>query len=427
MAFGWFGKGKQDGSKALAKGHKLVTQARWAEALTFYEEAAGDPDQASEARRGARACREQLVAWNLEEASALQQAGEGDRCHEHLELALQLAADEADLAAEARQALDQLAQPRQGVEPPANPQRLFEPSCGGAACASCDTATDEAPGEELFEFYLESLSDAERRVLEPLGVGFQRGFVALQQGDLEAARPLLRDAAETGPQQPGPAYALGLLEAVAGDIEAALLQFSRALVIDPQLAPAAHHSADLLCELERFPDAEKLLGTWTEDHPDDVDAWFLLARCRDLAGNPAAALEALAAAEQRAEEFQPRLSLARAAILRRQGDGAGALAAYQDTAARNPNLLEALVPLGQLLIERGGADAERAAEVFKHCRRIDPEHAWWHLLQVAAAYAARGWPAQARDLLETARGELPEGDAARAEWEAVQTKVNGKR
>ncbi|HSH69831.1 MAG TPA: tetratricopeptide repeat protein [Deferrisomatales bacterium] len=431
MAFGWFGKGKQGGTKALEKAHKLATQARWAEALSFYEEAAADPTFAAEAGGGARACREQLVTWNLEEAEAFGSAGETQRCQEHLELALQLASGEEDLAEQARAALARLEAIAPAVaEPAAEPRRMFEPSCGGAAsCDRCDdpAAAEESPGEELFEFYLDSLPEAERLLLEHLDVGFQRGFVALQQGELQTAQPLLEEAAAKEPDLPGPVYALGLLAAVAGDAAAALESFRRALALDPDLAPAAHHQADLLCELERFGEAEVLLDTWLAGHPEDLEAHFLLARCRDRAGNPSGALEALTAAEKRTEAFDPRLSLTRASILSRQGDVEGALAAYQQTAARNPNLLEALVPLGQLLIGRGGGDAERAAELFKHCRRIDPERGWWHLLHVASAYAARGWADEARELLEDVRDELPDSDAAREQWQAVLDRVSGER
>ena len=287
MAFGWFGKGAQGSAKALEKAHKLATQARWAEALSFYEEAAADPACAAEAGGGARTCREQLVAWNLEEAEAFGSACETERCLEHLELALELAAGEEDLADRARAALARLGtpdpDPAELVEH-TEPRRMFEPSCGGAAaCVNCDDppAAEESPGEELFEFYLDSLPEAERRLLEHLGVGFQRGFVALQQGELETARPLLEEAAAAEPDLPGPAYALGLLAAVAGDTAAALEPFRRALALDPDLAPAAHHQADLLCELERFGEAEALLDTWLGAHPEDAEARFLLARCRE--------------------------------------------------------------------------------------------------------------------------------------------------
>ena len=430
MAFGWFGKGTQGGAKALEKGLKLATQARWAEALSFYEEAAADPACAAEAGGGTRACREQLVAWNLDEAEAFGSAGETERCLEHLELALELAAGEEDLADRAREALARLGTRDPAPDELTKPRRMFEPSCGGsAACDRCDDppAAEESPGEELFEFYLDSLPEAESQLLEHLDVGFQRGFVALQHGDLETARPLLEEAAAKEPDLPGPVYALGLLAAVAGDAAAALEQFRRALALDSDLAPAAHHQADLLCELERFGEAEALLDTWLAVHPEDVESRFLLARCRDRAGNPSGALEALAAAEERTPEFDPRLALTRATILRRQGDTAGALAAYQETAVRNPNMVEALVPLGQLLIERGGGDAEQAAELFKHCRRIDPERGWWHLLHVASAYAARGWTDETRELLEAVRDELPDSDAAREQWQAVVDRVSGER
>jgi len=430
MAFGWFGKGKQSGPKALERGHKLATQARWAEALSFYEEAAADPACATEAGAGARTCREQLVTWNLEEAQACANAQDAERCREHLELALHLAAEEADLAERARTAQTRLAAHIPAPTPPGPATRMFTPTCGcaSATCDTCDepAAEEESPAEELFEFYVSSMTKVEQQLLEHLDVNFQRGFVALQQGELDSARPLLAAAAKADPDLPGPAYALGLWHAVAGDASSALVQFRRALDLEPELAPAAHHQADLLCELKRFGEAETLLDGWLAGHPEDLEAHFLLARCRDLAGNPAGALEALAEAERQAPAFDARLVLARAALLLRQGDAAGALAAYQETAARNPNLLEALVPLGQLLLERGAAEAERAAKIFKHCRRLDPERGWWHLLQVARAYAARGWTAEARELLTSARSELPDSDAAREQWQATAHAVNGK-
>ena len=87
--------------------------------------------------------------------------------------------------------------------------------------------------------------------------------------------------------------------------------------------------------------------------------------------------------------------------------------------------MPALVPLGQLLVERGGPAAERAAEVFKHCCRLEPERRWVHLLGVAHAYAVRGWPQEAREVLEAARRELPEDEAAAARWRAVQQLLEG--
>lgn len=420
MAFGWFGK-KAGGDKGLEKARKLADQGRWAEALTYYEEGSGD-----DARRGARSCRERLVACNLEEARTYAAAGDAGKAREHARLAADLAVDEADLLAEARGVLDSLGGPERPAAAAPRRERLFAPSCAcpSSCAAGCEPeeAGEAVADEELFEFYLEGLSQAEREVLEPLGPGFREGFVLLQQGDAEAARPLLAAAEAATPGAVGPRYALGLLAAVEHDVEGALAQFARALEAEPGFAAAALHRAGLLREAGRPGEAVEFLSGWVAGHPDGADeaeARVLLAACRLEAGDPSGALSEAQEAGRRSPAEDPRPKLLQAQALRRLGQADQALGALQAVAARRPDLLEALVPLGQLLLEKGGPSAERAVEVFKRCYRLDPERGWWHLLRVAEAYAARGWKAEARSVLDSARQELPDAPEPRAEWDAV--------
>jgi len=278
--------------------------------------------------------------------------------------------------------------------------------------------------ESLFEFYLESLSDVEREALEALGPTFQEGFVHLQQGEADKARPFLQEAAGENPAV-GAFYALGLLAALEKDREAAADAFSQALEHDPNFGPAAHHRADLLREEGDPEGASKLLGEWIAEHPEDGEAWVLLGACQLEAGNPDAGLQSANEAARRAVEGDPRPQLIKARAFRSLGRTDEALEALQGVAARRPDLLDALVPLGRILTEKGGASAERAAEVFKHCYRLDPERGWWHLLRVAEAYAARGWKTEAKEIAAAAGRELPQSEEARAEWTEVSRTISG--
>jgi tetratricopeptide (TPR) repeat protein len=426
MAFGWFSKKKSGRDKALEKARKLAEQNRWAEALTYYEEAADGADP-EEAVRGVRTCRERLVDHNLEEARAYAAAGEPQKAREHAGLALEIAATEEDLVQRARTAVEEL-----GDEslPPA-PERLFAPTCAAGGPPASGSELEEAtagehpdPGD-LFEFYLESLSIPEKEVLESLGDAFRRGFVLLQQGETGPARPLLEAAANEAPDSPGVPYALGLLASLEGDAAGAEARFARALELSPRFGPAAQHRADVLREAGRIAEAASFLEGWLQEDPEDGEAWMVLAACRVDAGASEDALAAAETARALLPKEDPRAALLKARILRMRGDTGGATEALQEVATRRPDLLEALIPLGQVLIETGGAAAERAAEVFKRCYRLDPERGWWYLVRVAEAYLVRGWTEQAREVLATAGQQLPASPEARAEWEAVSQRIEG--
>ncbi len=108
MVFGWLTGSKNSAGKALEKGRKLSAQGRWAEALTYYDEAMEDASSSDEARSGARVCREKLVESNLAEARAFAMADEPDRALEHARLALELAGPEGDLRERAETVLSEL-------------------------------------------------------------------------------------------------------------------------------------------------------------------------------------------------------------------------------------------------------------------------------------------------------------------------------
>ncbi len=425
MALGWFGKRKDPARRALERARRLEGQGRWAEALSFYEEAAADPHVVGEASRGLRACRERLVGANLDEARGYRNAGDAEKAREHARLALELAADDPDLRTRAEEVLRDM--DAQEPEVPRPAPEAPRPTLGTSACA-CPVPQEgdpapreepEAPGD-MFEFYLEGMTETERAALGALGEAFREGFVRLQQGDLEGAEPLLREADGQHPGAPGVAYAMGVLAVLKGSWAEAEEHLARALEADPDLEPAAHRLADVLREQGRKQDARDFLEGWLAEHPGDAAGWLLLGVCRLELGDPEGTLEAADRAESQREEGQVDHWLLRARAYEALGKPDKAMEELQAVAVRQPDRLEALVPLGRLLVAKGGACAERGAEVFRHCARIDPERAWWHLLRVAEAYIARGWGPEALEVLEQVRPGLPDEKEALDDWERLR-------
>jgi tetratricopeptide (TPR) repeat protein len=429
MAFGWFSKGKDAGDKALAKARKLEGQGRWAEALSHFEDVLAADTGIEEAKRGLRTCRERLVAFNLEEAEAYR-ASDKDKAREHARLAHQLAGSETDLQSQAWKVLESLKvrDERPPAAPEAPRQPLFATSCACATPCHAPAEEEEAADmdvEDLAAFYLDACDPAEREAFEALGETFREGFVRLHQGDLAEARPALEAAAQEEPDAHGTHYALGLLASLEGDAAAAAERFRRTLTLSPGFAPAARHLADLLREAGQREEAISFLRQWLSAHGDDAEGRVLLAQCLLEGGDGPGAREEAEAARRLGEEGDVRPALIVARAHRIEGNREGAVQALQAVVARRPDALEALFPLGEVLLELGGSSVERAAEVFKRCYRADPDRGWYYLSQVARAYAARGWKVEAAEVLDRARQELPDAPEARQAWERARAEVEG--
>ena len=420
MVFGWFSK-KPPPQKAMERADKLFRQGRWAEALANYEEAASDPALADRALAQARACREQLVELNLEEARALSRAEEPDRAREHAELALQLAGDETDLADRARKLLEDLSRGAPKSRPAA---AAAAPACAG--CSPVAEPPSEPLGgepEDLFAFYLETLTPAERRILEPLGGTFPEAFVRLQQGDADGASVLLEQAAGEHPGAAGVEYALGLLALLRQEWAEAEARFRTVLGQVPDLDAAASHRAEALREAGKAEEARAAMEAHLEARPEHGEGWTLLAALCLEAGDAEGALAAAERAARVLEEGRVEPLLLKASALEAMDRVDEALQTLQGAAARAPNRVEVLAPIGRLLLRKGGPSAERAAEVYRRCAALDPERGWWYLLRVAEAYIARGWKGEAREVLGQVAPGLPEDAEARAEWERLRKAV----
>ena len=112
------------------------------------------------------------------------------------------------------------------------------------------------------------------------------------------ARAAFERALALDANQPRALAGLARLERAAGEREAALESYDRAIAADPTNAASALESAALLVELDRRDDAEKRLQSVLEEFPYDAEAAMALADLRLARGADARELA------RRAVEFR---------------------------------------------------------------------------------------------------------------------------
>ncbi len=133
------------------------------------------------------------------------------------------------------------------------------------------------------------------------------------------AEAMLASVIETHKEHVGALTGLGHLARQRGDLAAALAHFETALKAEPQNPDLRCEAATVLRELSRFDEAESMLKTVVETHPQHVAALTglgHLARQREDRGGTLRWFEAAMAAEP--EDLSIRVEFARA--LRQQGE-----------------------------------------------------------------------------------------------------------
>lgn len=106
--------------------------------------------------------------------------------------------------------------------------------------------------------------------------------------------------------------------------------------------------------------------------PGHFDAQFTLGRALYGAGDDAGAARAFRAANAiRPEDARALFFLATA--LERGGDAAGALAAYRELALRQPRAAEGHLGLGVLLVKRGGTEVDEGMRELARALEINPD------------------------------------------------------
>jgi tetratricopeptide (TPR) repeat protein len=186
----------------------------------------------------------------------------------------------------------------------------------------------------------------------------------------ESGTPAAEDAAAQPARDP---WEEALTLAQAGELEASLEHFAKAVEQQPQDAERHETYAKVLYQLERFDQAEIEGRKALELAPSRLDSHILLFNVYDGRGELDKARQVLEVA--RATAPNDRRVLERVAYLgSRSGNAAEAIGAYEAMTKADPDDVEAWLALGNLYHEAGRVrDSERA---YQRVVEIDPQNAY---------------------------------------------------
>ncbi len=210
-----------------------------------------------------------------------------------------------------------------------------------------------------------------------------RGKECLAQNDYVGAIAALKEASEREPGYADVRHLLGVALGLAGQPEAALEEFDKALALNPNYVEAHLNRAITLNDLGRYDEArDAFRRAWDSDHsagrPFSRSVSARLANLHMELGDLYADLGSYQEAVdqyQKATDLRPdfldiRTKLARA--LMERGDLDEARAELDQVLAENPEYLEARVTLGLVHYRAGEYDA--ASAEWRICLEQDPDH-----------------------------------------------------
>ncbi|MEE9132461.1 MAG: tetratricopeptide repeat protein [Gemmatimonadota bacterium] len=210
-----------------------------------------------------------------------------------------------------------------------------------------------------------------------------RGKECLAQNDYVGAISALREASEREPGYADVRGMLGLALGLAGQPEAALEEFDRALALNPSYVEAHLNRAIMLNDLGRYEEAREAFRlAWDSDHsagrPFSRSVSARLSNMHMELGDLYADLGSYAEAVgqyRKATDLRPdfldiRNKLARS--LMEHGEFDGAISELSGVLAENPNYVEARVSLG--LVYYRVSDYDSASAEWRTCLQQAPDH-----------------------------------------------------
>jgi len=210
-----------------------------------------------------------------------------------------------------------------------------------------------------------------------------KGKESLAQNDYLGAISALREAAEREPAYADVRHLLGLALGLAGQPEAALEEFDRALSLNPSYVEAHLNRAITLNDLGRYEEAREAFRlAWDSDHtvgrPFSRSVSARLANMHmelgdlyaDLGAYDEAVDQYRSATGLRSDFLDIRTKLARALLER--GDLSRAEAELSEVLADNPDYVDARVTLG--LVHYRAGDHDAATREWQACLRRVPSH-----------------------------------------------------
>lgn len=210
-----------------------------------------------------------------------------------------------------------------------------------------------------------------------------KGKECLAQNDYVGAISALREAADREPGYADVRHLLGLALGLAGQPEAALEEFDRALALNPSYVEAHLNRAITLNDLGRYEEAREAFRlAWDSDHsagrPFSRSVSARLSNLHmelgdlyaDLGSYKEAVGQYQSATNLRPDFLDIRTKLARA--LMESGDLRGALNELNGVLGEYPEYVEARVAIGLVYYRAGQYDS--AAAEWRTCLRQVPDH-----------------------------------------------------
>lgn len=211
-----------------------------------------------------------------------------------------------------------------------------------------------------------------------------KGKECLAQNDYVGAIAALRDASEREPAYADVRHLLGLALGLAGQPEAALEEFDRAVTLNPSYVEAHLNRAITLNDLGRYDEAREAFRlAWDSDHsagrPFSRSVSARLANMHmelgdlyaDLGSYSEAAAQYRSATSLRSDFLDIRTKLARS--LMELGDLRAATDELNAVLSENPEYVDARVNLGLVYYRAGQYDA--ATSEWRACLQRVPDHA----------------------------------------------------
>lgn len=259
----------------------------------------------------------------------------------------------------------------------------------------------------------------------------------LAAGDVDAALPLLDQAARQAPKDPRPRYLTGSALAMKGRHADAVKQFAAALALEPKNA-AVHNEMGLsLEELRQLDSAIAEFEAATRIKPDLVEAWQNLASARGKKGDRAGAVKALDAAVK-ANPTNADLRIDLSVAERQAGHAEAALQAANAAVKLAPSSSAARLNLGLTLADASRLDDAaaalgeatrldgRSATAFWALGDVETKRKRWDAAITALTVAGRLKPSP-QVAVALARAYAGKGDVARADKAIADARVRHPR
>lgn len=258
--------------------------------------------------------------------------------------------------------------------------------------------------ETLNAFQKAMIRDPDRRRLRAAVV-----LILTHQNRADEALKLLREYAETHPDDPAAQSDMALASAIVNRPDPAIRFFRRTLALQPADTDTVIECARLLLEQERDTEAAELLMARSDrvDSPERLKTFSLavskfslnndaLTRARRFV-DVAARLEPDAIETSRLLNIKARISL-------RLDDTPAALQAYEASIQRNPTNSASVIPYTLLLSEE---KPRKAIKVVSNALALDPARLRYYSL-LSRIYLSEEKVQKAVDVFELAEKQVPE-------------------